>query len=1025
MDVSPLLHHLLGLVFLMFFFITVTTPFSDSDTSGEPSRICKFERFSEVMKECSALLSSASKLKLDNKRIYGIASNIYFQNGDWVQEAGGAPLMPFDDSDLPVNFSDPHSLLKLVSFGVMGVDFDHQLENAVGVCGLMSIGITRNRTLSDVPERWYPWFHSRPGNSELTIPFEGLYAESEENGGERLMCLLGTSLFPFSEGFSDPLELSMGYGCAHDHQFPLLKNDRILLVLRYPQKFTLISRAVHGEMRSLNDYSDPMYFDKVYISSLLSYESNYQFVSEKLVSKACEPYPYNDDLIDDGIQTSKKIQFCIVFQMFSGEMFDIVANLKCDGTEKSCNNLGPFVLGSKTKVTSTMLDNFRLLMTDLHCVPGEDYDKLRTAKVSAVFRAVSPLENQFTATGRTGVWGTTISAEGIWNSSSGQLCMVGCVVLANSRSDGCNSRICLYLPSSFSITQRSIIIGTISSLKKTDSYTPFLFKKVLRPLDLWNRYSEYSNSYLSYKYSKSDLARALLKRNENLKLGTLIKKLFLKYPTVEDSNNITGLSLLSDELSFGVYALPEPLPNGHLPKIFVTMEVLSLGPLFGRYRPHLKDNWQKGETERHDNFNSTKQKPLLNVSAQLSMSGNSYSHIPMLFLEGLYDPRGGRMYLIGCRDVPGFQKFKSVNFESRMDCLIEVKVEYSSKTTRWLINPTAKISISSRRNEEDPLHFRPISFRTSLITYIDNSKEIRFRRNFEDIFRILVLSASISCILSQLLYVKKKADVIPFMSLVMLGSQALVYGIPLITNTVILFKWKEFQNHQYLPHGFGKIMWFRVLDCTMKFLLLVTFVLTLRLCQKVWKSRSRLIANKPKYLKQNPSDKRVFLATWTTHMVGFLLVHIIHNLNTEDSEHLRTNDKLPKWVTNLEEYMGLVQDFFLLPQIIGNVIWQIQVKPLRKFYYIGFTILRLLARAYDYIRDPVFNPYFHDREINTSSEFFSKSEDVVIMTTLAVLAIIVHAQQRRNINKLNQIPKSKQCKPPPHGSNLFEDFLSK
>lgn len=80
--------------------------------------------------------------------------------------------------------------------------------------------------------------------------------------------------------------------------------------------------------------------------------------------------------------------------------------------------------------------------------------------------------------------------------------------------------------------------------------------------------------------------------------------------------------------------------------------------------------------------------------------------------------------------------------------------------------------------------------------------------------------------------------------------------------------------------------------------------------------------------------------------------------------------------------------FLLLSQIIGTGVWQTQVKSLREVYYIGFTFQRLLIRAYNCIRDPVFNHYLPTAE-HRSSVFFSKSEDVMIMTTMVILAITV------------------------------------
>lgn len=52
---------------------------------------------------------------------------------------------------------------------------------------------------------------------------------------------------------------------------------------------------------------------------------------------------------------------------------------------------------------------------------------------------------------------------------------------------------------------------------------------------------------------------------------------------------------------------------------------------------------------------------LMNVSAQLTLTGIPYNNFSVLFLEGLYDPHVGNMYLIGCKDVRASWK---VLFES-------------------------------------------------------------------------------------------------------------------------------------------------------------------------------------------------------------------------------------------------------------------------------------------------------------------------------------------------------------------------
>ncbi|XP_060170731.1 uncharacterized protein LOC132601673 [Lycium barbarum] len=592
-------HRLLVLAILMVLLISAQS-FSDYDPPEEHEEvksICNFKRLAEVERECKPILSVSSKMKLGNDKIYGISKDLSFQNGDWVQEAGSVPLMPFDERDMPKNFSG--STLKLASFWLMGMDFDRQADDVLGICGILSMAITRNRTLSDIPQRWSPWFHTSPGYSDSTIIFEGLYVEVAK-GGDRLMCLVGTSVSPFSESSVDPYELSSKYSCKKSFEHSFMKDDRIMLVLRYPQIFSLTSRAILGEMRSLNKKSDPKYFDKVQISSQLSYDLKYHFVSEQLASRACNPYSCHELPDNYRIRVHKASDFCKVLKKFGSETFDIDSNL------------GPFVRDWETE-GKKMSKKFKLLITDLHCLPETNSPK--TAQISAVFRALSPSEDRLYSGARTGLSGMTISAEGTWSSSTGQLCMVGCIELEND-ANGCDSRICLYLPGTFSITQRNILTGTISSIKET--YVPLRFKKELRPLDIWNRYHEYSKSYLSYRFTKIEVVSTFIQKDNSYNMG--IRKIIHRFAGIEDDRNLTLLSSLSGELSFQVKALPHAMWNKTISKTFITLEVLSLGHLFGRHWPFLREHSCREESKVPSFLASDNQEILLNVSAQLTLT---------------------------------------------------------------------------------------------------------------------------------------------------------------------------------------------------------------------------------------------------------------------------------------------------------------------------------------------------------------------------------------------------------------------
>ncbi|XP_010249931.1 PREDICTED: uncharacterized protein LOC104592322 [Nelumbo nucifera] len=1029
---------LLGLlVFFSFSFTdSYVTPFDGAVSVGEPSVTYKYDRLDEVKRECKSIISSASELKPDDNRVYTIRNELSFLNGDWAQQEDGSPIIPFDDRDMPKSSADLISPLKLISFWVMDVNPVRTSKYTIAVSGLLFFGITRNGSFAYKPYlQGSPDFQMWPGHSQLAVSFQGVYTESEGKGGERVMCLLGTSMLPSRQPDStDPWEWAKASG-PYAYQPSFLQDDQILLVLHYPKTLTLSSRAIYGEMKSLNKKSSIKYFDTIHISSQLGPYANYEFGSEELISKTCNPYPYPDNLMDDGTDVYKGSDFCGILQRFtSREAFSVVPNWKCNNADEYCRKLGPFMSVKEINATDGGFKNVRLLMQDVRC---EAQGNGSSARVSAVFRAVPPFENQFTAVERTGLSNMTLSAEGIWSSSSGQLCMIGCIGVVGKSVDRCDSRICAYAPLVFSVKQRNAILGSISSINnRTGSYFPLSFEKIMQPSDLWD---QFSTSHLSYKYSKIKLAGAFLERSEPFNLGSVIKKSFLKFPSLQDSESfLVSLSLLSEDLTLHVSAVPDPLSNLHPLRTTVQVDILSLGPLFGRYWP--SQNYSTAGTEDfpfHAKAESTERQMLLNVSAQLILDGKLYSNASLLFLEGLYDPHFGKMYLIGCRDVRASWKilFESHDLEAGLDCSIEVKIEYPPTTALWLINPTAKISIASQRTEDDPLYFGPINLQTLPILYRKQREDILSRRGVEGILRILTLSLAIACILSQLIYIRDKVDAVPYISLVMLGVQALGYSIPLITGAEALFKRMASEEYEKPSYDLDKNQWFHVIDYTVKLLVLVAFLLTLRLGQKVWKSRIRLLTRTPLEPRRVPSDKRVLFTSLVIHTIGFIIVLTVHAFNASQRPFRQQKyidpsgnaHTLWEWETKLEEYVGLVQDFFLLPQIIGNFLWQIHCKPLRKVYYIGVTIVRLLPHVYDYIRTPVFNPYFSEEYefVNPSLDFYSKFGDIAIPVTAVLLAIVVYIQQRWSYEKLSQTLNSGQCKLLPLGSRVYERLPSK
>ncbi|KAJ7962915.1 DUF2921 family protein [Quillaja saponaria] len=944
-----------------------------SETSAV-SYTYEYDRINEVKKECASVLSSASEFKLENSKVYSVKEELSFANGDWRQDGA------------------------------------HRSKKSVSINGFLVMGTTWDGSFTDVSFDGNPQFQIFPSHSQLSMAFQGIYTESKKNGGERVVCLLGNAMLPTREADpANPWEWMKVSGSSYD-QPPLSEDDRILLVLRYPITFTLTNRMIHGELRSLNSKSNPKYFDMVQISSQLGKSANYEFGSKSVVSRACDPYPYPDSSTNGGIDIYKGLRFCEILDETTREQaFTVVPNWRCNNTDEFCRKLGPFVSDEEIKDSDGGFRDVKIYMQNVKC-------------------------EQATARGDLGMSNMTLAAEGIWKSSSGQLCMVGCLGFVDAEGSSCNSRICLYMATSFSIKQRSIIFGRFSPVINSSAYFPLSFEKLVEPSQLWNYFK---SSRPNYSYSKLDSAGTILEKNEPFSFGTVIKKSLLVFPKLEDAEAYeVSLSLLSEDLSFHVSGHPDPMPNTPAPTVYIWMEILSVGPLFGSYYAQNASILEE-DTPYHTKAEYTEKQLLVNVSAQLSLSGKAYTNLSMLFLEGLYDPHVGKMYLVGCRDVRASWKvlFDSQDLEAGLDCLIEVVVSYPPTTARWLVNPTARISITSQRTEDDPLHFKTIRLQTFPLTYRKQREDILSRRGFEGILRILTLSLAIGSISSQLFYIKYNADFLPYISLVMLGVQALGYSVPLVTGAEALFKRMAHESYDESSYNLENSQWIHIIDYSVKLLVMVSLLLTLRLCQKVWKSRTRLLTRAPLEPHRVPSDKRVLLSTFTIHVIGYVIVLIIHSarasqrpLQTNKYSHFREDSNTHwYWETELEEYVGLVQDFFLFPQIIGNFVWQIDCKPLRKLYFIGITVVRLLPHVYDYIRAPVQNPYVTENYefVNPSFDFYSKFGDIAIPVTAIILALTVYLQQRWSYEKLSQTLMFRRHRLLPQFSRMYERLPSK
>lgn len=182
----------------------------------------------------------------------------------------------------------------------------------------------------------------------------------------------------------------------------------------------------------------------------------------------------------------------------------------------------------------------------------------------------------------------------------------------------------------------------------------------------------------SYKYSKIELARAFYKRSQVFDYFAIIQKLLLSYPNMAYENAIFSINHLAEDLNLYACLIVHQPPKIKCQNPVISLEILSVGPLVGR-------TWRVPSA--FGNKFSSRLKPdssrLLNVSAELSLDIEEYRNksISRLYLERVYDPSLGKMYLVGCRAGHGLlnSSDEQVNIEIGYDCMIEVKVGYPPK----------------------------------------------------------------------------------------------------------------------------------------------------------------------------------------------------------------------------------------------------------------------------------------------------------------------------------------------------------
>lgn len=234
------------------------------------------------------------------------------------------------------------------------------------------------------------------------------------------------------------------------------------------------------------------------------------------------------------------------------------------------------------------------------------------------------------------------------------------------------------------------------------------------------------------------------------------------------------------------------------------------------------------------------------------------------------------MHIIGCRDLRWRGDMSTgEDLEEGNDCSIEVQVQYPPMimNTHWLIWWTAKVQIASTRSAGDPLRFDTMKLQALPFQYPQVWQGKLNAGLVKGVLCIMLLSAVILAALSQLRHLKTHGDAAPYVSLVMLGAQALGFGMPLIAGIDALrAKFTLGSDMADDALIMTTVSVHRQGGEAVKVLSLAALVLTLRLCHRAWRSRARAPARlSPPARGRVPGEAKVFVFQCAVHLAIFVL----------------------------------------------------------------------------------------------------------------------------------------------------------
>lgn len=558
----------------------------------------------------------------------------------------------------------------------------------------------------------------------------------------------------------------------------------------------------------------------------------------------------------------------------------------------------------------------------------------------------------------------TLVSEGRWDGKKRRLNMVGCRIFGDG-DEGfvgeCLVRISLRFPARWTLRDRSSVVGELWSSRSVNESGHFgrvTFSSIK------NRYTRVAG--LRYEYTEIEKIKRYC-ANKTMQMGV-----GGKYP-----------SALSSDMRFDMIIRNKNVKDlwGYSSPLYVNNLTYRLSSLFGREDA---SSWQVKQ-----NLSS-----VINVSYILSVAAshdfklsNVYTQIKSLDIsaEGTYDSKRGHLCMTGCMHV-GPPKAR-VGKNSSLDCEILVDIRYHTLNARD--GDAVKGTIESMRDKSNQLYFEPFEILSRTI-YAGQAKESLWRIDLE--ITMVLVSNTLSCIFLglQLLHVKRHANVLPFISIVMLVMLTLGHLIPLLLNFEALFT----MNRNNMNVYFGGDGWLEINEVLVRVITMIAFLLEFRLLQMTWSAKSADENQRNLWI----SDKKVLYLSSPIYIAGALIAGLFRlSRKAHQRSLLRTRRlgyKRKSLWGDLKSYGGLMLDGFLFPQILFNLFCDSTEKALAPSFYVGTTLVRLLPHAYDLYRSHSSTWSFSYIYANPRMDYYSTPWDIIISVGGVLFALLVYLQQR-------------------------------